>query len=346
MDELISIIVPIYNSEKVLDKCIKSIINQSYKNIEIILVNDGSIDNSLKICHKYAKQDSRVKIIDKKNEGVSVARNTGIKMASGIYITFVDADDWIQSDWIYLLYNELKNYNVDVIRGNYYKENDNGIYGKGDSFFAGKLLNNCNITQKEEAVNLILSGKLLSYVWLLLIRKSVLEQNKLLFNTEISMMEDTLLYVELFCTNASIVFTDILGYHYYDNKRSLTKSINNIEKNIENVLKLDIFMKNTIEKKFENNENYFQIINETHCNMILNMLFNLYKNNIFIKKDFKIFLNKIINDMRFIDIVKNAKIVKPIHFKIQYILAKRGLINVLIFYFYVRKILVKIKKMK
>lgn len=344
MNELISIIVPIYNSEKCLDKCICSIINQSYQNIEIILVNDGSRDNSLDICNKYAKKDFRIKVVDKKNEGVSIARNTGIKFSNGIYITFVDADDWIERDWIEKLYKELKKANVDVIRGNYYKENDNGIYGKGESFFKNKKLDNSNIIEKELAIKLILSGKLLSYVWLLLMKKSVLEQNKLLFNTEISMMEDTLLYAELFWANTSIMCTDIFGYHYYDNNDSLTKSVNNIEKNIENVLKLNVYMKNIIKKDFENNEEYLEIINATHCNMILNMLFNLYKNKILEKEHYKIILNKTLVDSRFVDILNNVKEIKPIHFKVQYMLAKKKLIDLLIFYFNIRKFLANIKK--
>ena len=344
MNELISVIVPIYNSEKCLDKCINSIISQSYQNIEIVLVNDGSIDNSLNICNKYSKKDLRIKIIDKKNEGVSIARNTGIKNSKGVYITFVDADDWIERDWIEKLYKELKKFNVDIIRGNYYKENDIGIYGNGECFFENQKLNNLNFIQKEEAINLILSGKLLSYVWLLLIKKTVFDQNNLLFNTEISMMEDTLLYAELFWANTSIVCTNIFGYHYYDNNDSLTKSKKNIEKNIENILKLNVFVKNIIREKFEDNEKYFDIINSTHCTMILNMLFNLYKNKICDRNHYKLILSKVLADARFIDIVNNVKKIKPIHFKIQYILAKKNLKNVLIFYFNIRKILSNIKK--
>lgn len=95
--DLVSIIVPVYNTEKFLNRCIESLINQTYKNIEIILVNDGSTDNSGEICDKYAKQDSRVKVFHKANEGVSVARNYGISKSNGDWIQFVDSDDYLDS---------------------------------------------------------------------------------------------------------------------------------------------------------------------------------------------------------------------------------------------------------
>lgn len=97
---LVSIIVPVYNNSKYLDKCIKSIINQTYKNLEIILVNDGSTDNSDKIIKSYTKKDSRIKTIYQKNAGQSAARNQGLKIATGDYISFVDADDEVKPEFI------------------------------------------------------------------------------------------------------------------------------------------------------------------------------------------------------------------------------------------------------
>ena len=103
-EPLISIIVPIYRVEEYLDKCLSSIINQTYKNLEIILVNDGSDDNSIKIAKKYAKKDERIKIIEEDNKGLSCARNTGINASTGKYITFVDSDDFIEENYIEVLY--------------------------------------------------------------------------------------------------------------------------------------------------------------------------------------------------------------------------------------------------
>lgn len=94
-EKMISVIIPIYNAEKYLNKCLSSIVNQTYSNLEIILVNDGSIDTSLAICEKYKQNDDRIVIVNKQNEGLVRARKDGIRMAKGEYITFVDADDWI-----------------------------------------------------------------------------------------------------------------------------------------------------------------------------------------------------------------------------------------------------------
>ena len=113
-NNLISIIVPIYNVEKYLKKCIDSIINQTYKNLEIILVDDGSPDNCGKICDEYAKKDNRIKVIHKENGGVSSARNVGVENATGEYIGFVDSDDYIEKDMYEVLINNLKKENADI----------------------------------------------------------------------------------------------------------------------------------------------------------------------------------------------------------------------------------------
>ncbi len=142
----ISIIVPLYNSEKYLDKCIKSILNQTFKNFELILVNDGSKDKSLEICNKYEKKDSRITAINKENEGSIIARRRGVEISKSQYITFIDSDDWIKANTIEILVNEINYSASDVIVFNMYKvldslgivkkENDNSYfikkYYKGD----------------------------------------------------------------------------------------------------------------------------------------------------------------------------------------------------------------------
>lgn len=113
--ELISVIVPIYNTEKFLPECITSIRNQTYSNIEIILVDDGSRDRSLSICLHYRDADPRIKVISKPNSGVSEARNCGIESASGDYIAFVDSDDMIKSDMLEILHQKMKTFPVDLV---------------------------------------------------------------------------------------------------------------------------------------------------------------------------------------------------------------------------------------
>ena len=99
MNELISIIVPVYNAEKTLERCVSALTGQTYQNIEIILVNDGSKDTSLSICRRFAAEDDRIRVIDKPNGGVSSARNAGLDIARGEFVMFCDSDDWAEPDW-------------------------------------------------------------------------------------------------------------------------------------------------------------------------------------------------------------------------------------------------------
>ena len=112
---LVSIVIPIYNVEKYLEKCIESISKQTYKNIEILLIDDGSTDNSLKICKNYEKKDTRIKVIHKKNGGLSDTRNRGIIEAKGNYIMFVDSDDWIENDTVSLLLENIEKNKSDIV---------------------------------------------------------------------------------------------------------------------------------------------------------------------------------------------------------------------------------------
>ena len=114
MSELISVVVPIYNVEKYLTRCLEALLKQTYTNLEIILVDDGSPDESGKICDSYAKKDSRIKVIHKKNGGLSDCRNKGISVATGEWITFVDGDDYVDLNMIDILYKNIGNTTPDV----------------------------------------------------------------------------------------------------------------------------------------------------------------------------------------------------------------------------------------
>lgn len=121
-DPLVSIVVPIYNVEEYLERCIQSILNQSYKKIEIVLVDDGSTDNSFSICNKYSEVDNRIKVIHKQNEGLVLARKTGLKIANGEYIGFVDSDDYIDNNMISELVDCLKDSGADFVHSGYIEE--------------------------------------------------------------------------------------------------------------------------------------------------------------------------------------------------------------------------------
>jgi glycosyltransferase involved in cell wall biosynthesis len=131
-NELVTVIIPIYGVEKYLDKCILSIINQTYENLEIIWVDDGSPDNCPAICDQYAKKDSRIRVIHKINGGLSSARNAGLDIATGKYVSFVDSDDSISGDYIDVLYNALKNTNSQISVGNILTVNSDKIIIEND----------------------------------------------------------------------------------------------------------------------------------------------------------------------------------------------------------------------
>lgn len=114
MNDLITIVVPVYNVEEYLERCVDSIINQTYQNLEIILVDDGSSDNSGKICEEYAQKDNRIRVIHKENGGLSDARNAGIDVATGNFISFVDSDDYIENTFLQVLYEGLQKYHTKI----------------------------------------------------------------------------------------------------------------------------------------------------------------------------------------------------------------------------------------
>lgn len=198
----VSIVVPIYNVEKYLEQCIESIVNQTLEDIEIILVDDGSPDNCPQICDNYAKKDNRIKVVHKKNGGLSSARNAGIEVATGNYIGFVDSDDYIELDMYEKMYNIAIENNVDFVMSDYYRvsdegkviatlDMDEGIYDK-------------NKIKKDIFPTLIMGedinyGRLLA-VWHCLYKKELLYKNNLMFDEEVKYSEDNL-------------FSSIIGYN-------------------------------------------------------------------------------------------------------------------------------------
>lgn len=126
----ISIIVPCYNNEKYITRCLDSIIKQTFNEIEIIIVNDGSVDNTIEVIREYANKDNRIVVIDKMNEGVSIARNTGLKKARGKYVMFIDSDDWIDLETCQVAFDEIERYSADVAMWSYIREFPNASLKK------------------------------------------------------------------------------------------------------------------------------------------------------------------------------------------------------------------------
>ena len=130
MNDLISVIVPVYKVEEWLDQCVESIVNQSYKNLEIILVDDGSPDNCPQMCDEWAKKDDRIRVVHKENGGLSTARNAGLDICSGDYISFIDSDDYIHKDMYINMLEDLKRTDSDIVKCGRYIDSDGMISEK------------------------------------------------------------------------------------------------------------------------------------------------------------------------------------------------------------------------
>ncbi len=212
-EPLISVIIAIYNPGKYLRGCLDSIINQTYRNLEIILVDDGSTDDSLKICQEYAERDNRVIVHHKENSGVSATRNQGIRLAHGDYFSFIDSDDWLESDTYEYLINLIKEHNVDAVNYEHYitfPQNETvhklapDNYGLFDKRGAMKQL----VYNVAFAWNKLFSKKIIENVW---------------FDEEICRGEDSLFARQTFDNADSVWFDSKPLYHYVQSEESAVR---------------------------------------------------------------------------------------------------------------------------
>ena len=228
-DFLISIVIPIYNAEKYLEQCLNSIKNQTYKNFEVILVNDGSIDNSESICKAFVESDTRFRYYLKANGGVSSARNLGLDSVKGDFITFIDSDDWIAENHLELLINSIKKTNSDIVVS-CYKEFDNNIDTYYTIVYTKQEKNLLNFEKMNRDDFLIIFPKLMSInvcfnnAVAKLFRKELV--NNLRFDTSIKYGEDLDFYFSLYLNVESISYVDELTYVYRIHGDSTTSNFN------------------------------------------------------------------------------------------------------------------------
>lgn len=214
MKALVSIIIPIYNVEKYLEKCIKSIINQTYRNLEIILINDGSTDESAKICEEYKKLDNRIEFINKKNGGAASAKNEGLKMATGDYITFVDSDDFIEPDMIEYMVNTIKKYNSDIVQCSFTNLYKNTEKIKQDTIVEQKI-------SSKDFLALFLTKWDSSLFWNKLFKREIIEN---VFFKEGRCIDDEFFTYKCVINSKSIVTSNKIVYNYRMRKSGLMKS--------------------------------------------------------------------------------------------------------------------------
>lgn len=185
MSDLISVMVPVYNAEKHLSKCIESLMLQTYENIQIVLVNDGSKDASLEVCHRYAEKDCRIKVVDQENGGEGAARNRGLYEADGLYICFVDADDYIKPDFVKNLY-ELQKTNEAQL-------SICGFVEMKESQIINETAGNVEImTQAEAMENLLKHTSFKGYVWNKMYDMNIIRKNNIQFDKSLAVWTDVL----------------------------------------------------------------------------------------------------------------------------------------------------------
>ncbi len=259
---LISVIVPIYNVDAYLFQCINSITNQTYKQLEIILVNDGSTDNSLEICESFRKQDQRIKVIAKSNGGLVSARKAGVNASSGDYLFYIDGDDWIDNDCLEQYYQYAKQHDVDIVIGDYKRE------------FIGnfvKISNGvpCGLYDRKRMMNeifplMIYSGEFFhhgirTYSWGKLYKRKIIKQLQNEIPNNITVGEcAALLYPAIF-NSSSLFVTDYAGCNYRQRANSMLKSTNSYPSELGRLASVFNYLSKALDLSDQNSNFLFQL---------------------------------------------------------------------------------------
>lgn len=306
MNKLISIIVPVYNKEKVVRRCVESILKQTYKNIEVIIVDDGSKDNSLKICRQLELNDSRIKVIYKKNGGVSSARNEGLKIAQGQYIGFVDSDDWIENNMYEKLYKAMIKNDADIASC-YFTYEKNGLIEEA-TYKQCKFKDETCLSKEECCIELtkIYNRHIGWENCNKLFNKRVLKNIK--FDSTITNGEDWLFFCSVLSVSKKIVYIPNNLYHYVYEENSASNFYRNSYlsacKASEKVLKLNL----PFTKKSENN------IKESIAQTASLCLYNWRKRNDISIKDIKEAQKYIKNYRKYVYLNKEVRFKRKIKF--------------------------------
>lgn len=224
---LVSVIVPVYNVSDYVGHCIESVVNQTYENIEIIVINDGSTDDSLSVCRTWEAKDSRVMVIDQENQGVSVARNAGLAACTGEWICFVDGDDWMETDAIERMLDCASD-DTDILITDYYvnavsKEWTESFFSLEDHDFSKdehiELIKNCFIKTSFTNWSAV---TMVGVPWAKIFRADVIKKNNINYDKNLRKMQDALFCSEAFENCGNVFFRKIPTYHYRQNNVSIT----------------------------------------------------------------------------------------------------------------------------
>ena len=269
----ISIIVPVYNVEKFLPRCIDCILAQSFENFKLILVDDGSTDHSGDICDQYAKQDNRIHVIHKENGGVSAARNTGLEYISGKYVAFCDSDDYWESEWLQQLYTAMQDKNADCVIGNYIKADE---YGNT----LESIVHNCNeivLRTEQRTIDFLiteqLTGKIGWEIWTRLFKTEIIQLHHIRFCERCENFAEDLCFVleySIYCH--CICSIEVSGYCYIQRDNSMMhRSVESIKLNAMNEVSLQF------------GKRFFDVIADKACQKKFPILHFLIMNNQYTK---------------------------------------------------------------
>jgi glycosyltransferase involved in cell wall biosynthesis len=201
----ISVIIPVYNAAKALNRCLNSIIAQDFKDFEVLLVDDGSTDDSGKICDEYLVKDERVKVFHKKNGGASSARNVGLENAEGKYITFCDADDYVESNWLSEF--ERNNKDVDIVISSFFMHHV--------SYGTKSFIYDCDSQLPALAASLLVSCGECGFLWNKCFRADIIRKNHITFNEGYKLYEDEEFVTNYMAHARNVSFSSELTYHYF-----------------------------------------------------------------------------------------------------------------------------------
>lgn len=228
MKDLISVIVPVYNVKKYIEKCVSSICNQTYSNLEIILVDDGSDDGSGQLCDEFQKKDNRIKVIHQVNQGSTVARNMGLELSKGKFVGFVDSDDWIEPDMYEILYKGIIDVGADIAVGRHYLDKDefsmadnprslvDGVYKKNDGIIQHNIIYSDDYSMRGISPNL----------WDKLFERNLLIRNQKKVNVNTTFAEDDVCVFSALLDADTITCINQCIYHYVKRSDSITKRSN------------------------------------------------------------------------------------------------------------------------
>lgn len=219
----VSVIIPVYNAEKYLEECILSLLHQTLQACEFIFVNDGSTDKSRFLIERYQTKDSRIKLINQENKGVSAARNAALQIASGEYAGFVDADDYIEKDMYHTLYAAAVQYNSDVVVSNLESELEGSRVVTKYRFPSDKPLDRAFIM--EQIMPYFLKADDLNTAVNKIYRINLLAEHRITFPEKVALGEDGMFNMFFFSHAASMTYVNCIGYHYREVKGSATRNI-------------------------------------------------------------------------------------------------------------------------